>query len=428
MTQQALGNRARCSTLIGQQPSRPWLQSPLRVADGRRGYPLGGAVGTLRSSEYRRLSALYPELRANEITEIKNQLRIANEDLGAAIQGLEDEYRQLGQTLDNWVAQRPSGGERVDREMLRDRLKAAWRRVGGDHKHELDLSSWRPDGLPSINVRFRHVTRLFLNRMELSAVPSLFFHRLPNSGELSLEHNRLTEIPATLGNRSKLRVLNLEGNQISANARMFEPLQNLRALRWLNLAANQISVLAVEAIHALGTLDSLSTLGLRANGLTLDAGQLQALAAIPLQELDLGRNAIELDEAGAAAFAGLVRLRTLNLTDNPLGRAPRLGNLRALQHLSLRGCQIQDWPQGLSELMQPRRHVLRTVELSRNELTELPDLGATAFGARAACRWPAQPLATAQPEPAQRGCCQPLARPWHAIQSQWQRPGRRLVA
>ncbi|MGF6589985.1 dermonecrotic toxin domain-containing protein [Pseudomonas sp. 2835] len=381
LVRQALGNRARCSILLGQQPSRPWLQSPLRLADGRRGYPLGGALGMLRSTEYQRLKVLYPELHANEITTIKNRLRIENDDLGAAIQRLEDEYRQLGQTLDNWVAQRPGAHERVDREMLRDRLKAAWRRVGGENKHELDLSSWTPGGLPAINARFPHVTRLFLNRMELSAVPESFLSSFTELRALSLEHNRLTEIPATLGNRTKLSVLNLEGNLISANARMFEPLQNLRALRWLNLAGNQMSTLPVEAIHALGSLDSLSTLGLRANGLTLDAGQLQALAAIPLQELDLGRNAIELDEAGAAAFAGLVRLRTLNLADNPLGRAPHLGSFRALEHLNLRACQIEDWPEGLTELMHPRRHVLRTVELSSNELTELPDLAATAFGA-----------------------------------------------
>ncbi|SDQ73209.1 Leucine-rich repeat (LRR) protein [Pseudomonas sp. UC 17F4] len=380
LTQQALGNRARCSTLIGQQPSRPWLQSPLRLADGRRGYPLGGAVGTLRSSEYRRLSALYPELRANEISEIKNQLRLANEDLGVAIQGLEDEYRQLGQTLDNWVAQRPSAGERVDREMLRDRLKAAWRRVGGDHKHELDLSSWRPGGLPAINVRFRHVTRLFLHRMELSAVPEQFLSSFTELRELNLDHNRLTEIPAALGTRTKLRLLSLEGNQIAVNARMFDPLQSLRALRGLGLTGNQMATLPVEAINALGKLDSLTTLGFRANGATLDAEQLQALAAIPLQELDLARNNIQLDEDGATAFAGLVRLRKLNLADNPLGRAPQLAGLRMLEHLSLRGCQLEDWPDGLLELMQPPEHRLRTVDLSSNELSELPDLAATAFG------------------------------------------------
>ena len=382
LLQQALSNRARCSTLIGQQASRPWLQSPLRLADGRTGYPLGGALGTLRSIEYRRLSALYPELRANEIAVIKYQLRIVNADLAAAIQGLEDEYRQLGQSLDNWVAQRPGAGERVDREMLRDRLKAAWRRVGGEHKHELDLSSFAPGGLPAIEaVRFRHVTRVFMHRMELSAVPEHFLSAFPELRDLNLDNNRLSEIPAALGSRNKLRLLSLEGNQIAVNAHMFDPLQTLRALRGLALTGNQMATLPVEAINALGKLDSLTTLGLRANGMTLDAEQLQALAAIALQELDLARNNIQLDEAGAAAFAGLMRLRKLNLADNPLGRAPQLATLGALEHLSLRGCQLDEWPEGLSQLMQPQGYRLRTVDLSNNELSELADLATTAFGA-----------------------------------------------
>lgn len=381
LARQALSDRAHSSTLIGQQPSRPWLQSPLKLADGRRGYPLGGAVGTLRSTEYRRLSALYPELRESEITEIKHRLRVESEDLAAAIQRLEDEYRQLGQSLDSWVAQGPSARERVDRERLRDRLKAAWRRVGGDLKHELDLSSWVPGALPAIEARFSHVNRLFLHRMELTAVPEHFLSAFPELRDLGLDHNRLTEIPAALGTRTKLSSLGLENNQVSVNARMFDSLQPLRALQVLSLTGNQMATLPIEAIGTLGKLPSLTTLGLRATGVTLDAEQLQALAAIPLQHLDLARNNIRLDAAGAEAFAGLVRVRKLNLADNPLGRAPRLGTLRALEHLGLRGCQLEDWPEGLVELMQPRGYRLRTVDLSSNELTQLPDLATTAFGA-----------------------------------------------
>ncbi|MEN5199126.1 DUF6543 domain-containing protein [Pseudomonas wadenswilerensis] len=381
LARQALSDRARSSTLIGQQPSRPWLQSPLKLADGRRGYPLGGAVGTLRSTEYRRLSALYPELRESEITEIKHRLRVENEDLAAAIQRLEDEYRQLGQSLDHWVAQTPSARERVDRERLRDRLKAAWRRVGGDDKHELVLSSWVPGALPVIEACFSHVTRLFLQRMELMAVPEHFLSAFPELRDLGLDHNRLTEIPVALGTRTKLKLLGLENNQISVNARMFDPLQPLRALQVLSLTGNQMATLPIEAISTLGKLDSLTTLGLRATGVTLDAEQLQALAAIPLQHLDLARNNIQLDAAGAEAFAGLVRVRKLNLGDNPLGRAPRLGTLRALEHLNLHGCQLEDWPEGLLELMQPRGYRLRTVDLSNNALTQFPDLATTAYGA-----------------------------------------------
>lgn len=55
----AIADRGHAASLIGQQPIRPGYRSPMRLADGRVGYPLSGRLPWPNTAD-RRLRALYP--------------------------------------------------------------------------------------------------------------------------------------------------------------------------------------------------------------------------------------------------------------------------------------------------------------------------------------------------------------------------------
>ncbi|CAI3806175.1 hypothetical protein GLGCALEP_03957 [Pseudomonas sp. MM221] len=70
----AVADRAHAAKLIGQQPIRPGYRSPMRLADGRLGYPLSGRLPWANTAD-RRLRALYPGLNASERNALRGQLR-----------------------------------------------------------------------------------------------------------------------------------------------------------------------------------------------------------------------------------------------------------------------------------------------------------------------------------------------------------------
>src|SRR5690606_32076942 len=63
LLQLALDDRQHCASLLGQQPIKPGYRSPLRLANGRLGYPLSGrGMQGPALPAARRLRALYPDL------------------------------------------------------------------------------------------------------------------------------------------------------------------------------------------------------------------------------------------------------------------------------------------------------------------------------------------------------------------------------
>jgi len=64
--------------------------------------------------------------------------------------------------------------------------------------------------------------------------------RLENATELSLFYLGLTELPESLGNLSRLKVLDLRNNQLTE---LSESLGNLSQLQVLSLSDNQLMVL-----------------------------------------------------------------------------------------------------------------------------------------------------------------------------------------
>jgi Leucine-rich repeat (LRR) protein len=107
----------------------------------------------------------------------------------------------------------------------------------------------------------------------------------------------------------------------------------------------------------------------------------QSIAAMPrLRQLKLRDCALTLTQASQATLSSMTRLTNLDLRGNPLGLVPNVESMHTLTHLHLENTGISVLPNGL--LHHPR---LRTINLSNNQFTALPD-AVFELGPRAAGR------------------------------------------
>lgn len=374
----AVTDRAVVADLLGIRPVRPWFIPPFHLADKRVGYPLGGVVSHARSPSSR-LRDLYPNMTREQREALIRVLQ-AQGDLETSVKALQQEYEALYDTLDDWfglAVDAEDDQEILSRSAISDRLKECWRAEGS---HVLDLSGLVVSALPTLAVRFEHIEVLTLDSMDLHALPPGFLSAFPSIRRLSLDFNVLTAIPPAISDCTALRELSFNANHITGGAQSFVPLRGLSQLQRLNLGANALEALNLQALQDLSGLGSLRELSLRGNFLSLTARGVEALARLSLRELDLGYNLISLDEAAAQAFAPMVHLERIVLTNNPLGRPPALGGMSALRHVDLGDCRIAAWPEALTVLMNREPLNLRVVELSRNRIESLPDLSTTRFG------------------------------------------------
>ncbi len=375
----AVEDRARAAKLLGQQPIRPWFRSPLRLADGRVGYPLGGSVRNWALNA--KLRAMFPELESAELDELIRFHQQHNQTLENVVLRLETERRVLQTTLDEWVGASEGPFQRVARARTSDQLVNAWRRIGGRRRSVLNLQERDTGHLPVLTARFDHIRSLNMSRMNLQQMPSVFLECFPRLQSLSLDGNPLSIIPPDISALTGLHYVSLREAQLNSSNTMFEALRPLVSLQRLELQSNGLVSIPDAALETLATLPALSHLNLRYNPVSLTSEGLATLARLPLQELDLSRTGLELDEAGAQVFSRFFRLQRLRLSGNHLRRFPELGNLVQLRHLELQRCGLSEWPAELTMLMNQNPYQLRIVDLSRNQITELPDLAATRFGA-----------------------------------------------
>lgn len=378
---QALADRGQTFSALGLQPIRPWFRSPMRLADGRRGYTLGGTISRL-SPHSRRLRELFPEINAAEVQLTRTRLIARYGSLEVGLSSLEAELARLEHALAQWYEEGDAYFERGSRQIFGERLIGAWRLTGGDGWQTLDVSGLRVDALPVLSVHMEHIHELHMSHMQLNAIPDGFLSGFTHLRNLDLEGNALDVIPAAVASMPQLQLLNMEGNHLSVSTTMFDALRPLRHLHALSLRGNGMTEFPAEAMQVLTALPQLRTLSLRFNRLVFDNVALERLSRLPLEFLDLSSNRLVLDEQGAQLFSRFVRLRQLNLSGNALGHAPQVGNLARLETLHLQQCGLEQWPDGLTTLMEQRPLQLRTVDVSRNQITSLPDFASTQFGAR----------------------------------------------
>ncbi|MFJ4064341.1 dermonecrotic toxin domain-containing protein [Pseudomonas sp. NPDC089996] len=341
----AAADRPLAARLIGQQPIRPGYRSPMRLAHGRIGYSLSGRLSWL-SPAHRRLQALYPSLDSSQRNAMLRQLRQRG-DIGQQLGALERERNLLDSTLRQWEEQ-GTENQRDGRTEVRELINAAWRR---DDPDSLTLEALDVEALPSLPARFDHITTLSIRRIGIRRIPTEFFQSFP-----ALRTLRLVQCPE----------LDFEG--------LFGALAFTPNLEVLELGNNALGRLTTGMRQRLGALPRLLTLNLRHNALRLAADDLQALAPLRLEALDLEDNAIILDTPLASGFTHLNTLRDLRLSNNPLHTPPDVTRLVQLRNLQLRNCALQTWPPGLTQLMLQDAPQLRHLNLSSNSINQIEAL------------------------------------------------------
>jgi len=329
---EAVSRRDEIARLLG--AVRPGaVRMPLRLADGRLGYPLGGAGVSGFASRGRALRAtlrdLFPWLSDVQIETLVDEARRSGHQLERVLSDLSNELTVLRNTLDTWVAQ-GQGEAREDRDALRQTLFNCWRRSVGVGALQIDAQqnlhaifcNFRLDGLPSMpaQVSFRGVTSLSMLHLNLLEVPNSFLLAFPNLQTLDLGGNLLTRLPQPLLQIPQLRHLSLTHNRIRLNMEQTATLASCTSLESLDLSHNPLG-----RPFPLAGLTELRWLNLRDTHITqFPAGVFERAQLV---SVDLRENRIR--HIPEQFFQMPVwRRRRIRLSANPLGEA-QLGRLRA---------------------------------------------------------------------------------------------------
>lgn len=246
LTQLPLSEQASRRAL-GLQTIRPGFKSPMRLADGRIGYPLspvGGADGRPFVCKMKATS-LYPSKSLEEVEAMLGLLGAGDATLLERLTHLEVEFAELDRTLVSWQ-QEAGSGYAMTRRRVAGAIKNAWRRgsaqaFAGDQTpigHVLDLSDEVVGELPAITANMDHVGRLVLRRMGLSDSTSSFLNAFGGLRWLNMSENNLTQLPEFKNGGAGLTKLNLSRNDIQLTEQSRVRLEAMQSLKILNLGDN----------------------------------------------------------------------------------------------------------------------------------------------------------------------------------------------
>jgi len=254
---------------------------------------------------------LYPKLDANEADALIFRLPGNFDDVPLALSGLEADYQQLVGDLQRWADDVPThhpllGGALDDMTRLTEETNRS--RL----KRRLE-EAWRresPDDEESLDETPTHA--VLLDLPIIGALPEIRAH---------FEHVSSLEI------KGAFSITGVDGT-----------LKSFTALQSLNIS------------HC--TLETLPPVVLSMSKLT---------------SLELSHCSIKLTAATARSVSDLHTLEFLDLSNNPLGHAPDVSQLRQLSSLHLHDAQISELPAGVFRLPE-----LQNLDLSRNQLRDIP--------------------------------------------------------
>lgn len=316
---QPLPSRAVVRELLKMQPLNPGARSPMRLADGRIGYPLSGRAGSPISE-----AALLDKLQLLELPDAHPE--------------------EILQALYGAGLDRPTISQRLDLLLL--------------EAGELRARLVRPplDGMPAAEERS-------LNRQRIDdALWRCWRSRiLPERGQvrepLRLDSVHLVDFPAFLPATFCTQVEALELRNVVSSS-IFDRTpggQRVESGTWMNLIVDFPELTSLDIRGGNWPMHSLTSISQR----------LPRLEDLRLTDLHLRIGQLELDQ-----LSRLPALRRLDLSGNSLNEM-EFGGLAGLQldFLGLDRCGFERWPLWLDSALLNR---MREVSLVGNHLTDLP--------------------------------------------------------
>ncbi|XP_073318962.1 leucine-rich repeat-containing protein 69 [Pagrus major] len=199
-------------------------------------------------------------------------------------------------------------------------------------------------------------TSLNLTSQKIKEVPECVC-RITKLSVLQLNHNSITALPAELLSLRHLAELHLGNNALKELPAV---LGHLESLKKLYLFSNQITVVAPEVI---GGLHNLVVLNLNHNQIQRLPPEMKSLSR--LQHLSVLDN--ELEEV-PAELGHLTRLTEINLTSNNLSGLPQqLYRCQQLTKLYLARNKLTSLPEGIEALTK-----LQVLDVAGNKLSMFP--------------------------------------------------------
>ncbi|QPN45900.1 hypothetical protein I5S86_03070 [Priestia aryabhattai] len=320
--------RAILRRVLGMQGVPPGFRSPMRLADGRLGYPLGGTRP--RAGSTSRQTLLNSIRRIGQHTPVPRPA----EQIMAALENRNLTRAQIDEMLSGLMEQRDRLQSRLD----------DWRRQAAQGSHQ------STDGLERLmNAISQHwYERAFLATSEAIA-------------PLRLERLSLAQFPLELPDFFSASVTDLQ--LIETSPEHYEgwnqhgPQLDSLVRQFANLRSLEIS----RAYRPEGTPSAFQF------SLPMIAQRLPALETLSLTNQNLTLSSTDID-----SLAGLTRLRRLDLSGNRFsGQHPPLFNELTLDYLGLDDMALDHWPEGVgyNTLTQ-----VRHIGLRNNQIRLLPHL------------------------------------------------------
>ncbi|MND85108.1 E3 ubiquitin-protein ligase sspH2 [compost metagenome] len=265
------GSQWGITRMLGWPEPGAWFNPGRRLDDGRVGYLLSGRPSAspraTQATIRERLRALYPGLDAQALEAEQARLQQGERPLLERLVELQDDYEQLVQHLNRWVAAELHEGRQTLRRATADSILRAWQLQGENvpagagqaQGQRLSLRGNQLRTLPQLppQIDFHRITVLSLNDSLVSDVPVDFLRPFTALTDLNLGNNQLLRLPTGIAHLPGIRVLRLAHNQIRLDAQAIEILHGLPSLTHLDLSYNRLEALDLR-FHHLSHLVSLN--------------------------------------------------------------------------------------------------------------------------------------------------------------------------
>lgn len=224
----------------------------------------------------------------------------------------------------------------------------------------LDLHGNRLKTLPLGFRKLERLTVLNLSKNGLSNACLDIISQIPALRELRLAENALDgTLNSQLSNLTKLEVLGIQDNTLTALPSNLDGLSNLRVLQ---IAGNRLTSLPLEWLAKLPLVE-LEAARNRLSGPLFPSN----IDKMPqLKSLDVASNA--LTSLTTSGVVHLPALQSLNVTENRLAELPNMSEWTNLLTLAVGGNKLSSFPEGITSLQ-----CLKSADFSMNNIKKMDE-------------------------------------------------------